>query len=161
MPGPDEIADMNTRVGQSEKEFHTLSYRVRILEDWPPRVTDLERTVQDLNSNMRHLQDAQIETRDEMRSGFDSIKEEIKSGFREFRASADLTQGRRGGLYRGFQIAIIVLSIGGVGAGGLLWWSEQASASVSMSAKCKNGTYSTSDGQGACSGHGGVEMWIN
>jgi hypothetical protein len=161
MPGQDDMANIHERVGQTEQHFHTLRWRVERLEDLPPRVTDLERTVQDLNNNMLHLQVAQTETRDEMRSGFDSIKEEIKTGFREFRASADLTQGRRGGLYRGFQIAIIVLSIGGVGAGGLLWWSEQANASVSMSAKCKNGTFSESHGQGTCSGHGGVEMWIN
>jgi len=155
------MADIHERVGKSEQEFHTLSYRVHRLEEWPPRVTDLERTVQDLNNNMHHLQVAQTETRDEMRSGFEAIKEEIKTGFREFRASADLNQGRRVGLSRGFQIAIVVLTIGGAGAGGLLWWNEQPKETVSISAKCKNGTYSESHGQGTCSGHGGVDKWIN
>jgi len=155
------MADIHERVGKSEQHFHTLKWRVERLEEWPPRVSELERTVQDLNSNMINLQIAQTETRDEMRSGFNSIKEEIKTGFREFRASASVNQGRRAGLSRGFQIAIVVLTIGGAGAGGLLWWSDQPASVVGMSAKCEDGTYSTSKSRGACSGHGWVDIWIN
>ena len=160
MPGNEDMGDIHERVGKSEQEFHTLSYRVHRLEEWPPRVSELERTVQDLNSNMLHLQVAQNETRDEMRSGFDSIKEEIKTGFREFRASASVNQGRQIGLSRGIQIAIAVLTIGGAGAAGLLWWADQPASVVGMSAKCEDGTYSTSKSRGACSGHGGVDIWI-
>jgi hypothetical protein len=159
MPGHENMADIHERVGRSEQHFHTLKWRVERLEDLPPRVNDLERTVQDLNINMEHLQVAQKETRDEMRAGFDSIKEEIKSGFQEFRASASVNQGRRWGVSWGLRAAVIALTIGGAGAGGLLWWTEQANASGSISATCADGTYSTSDGQGTCSGHGGVEMW--
>jgi uncharacterized iron-regulated membrane protein len=161
MPGHEDMSDIHERVGKSEQEFHTLSYRVNRLEEMPPRVTDLERTVQDLNNNMLHLQQAQTETRDEMRSGFNSIKEEIKNGFKEFRASASIDKGRKMGLSRAMQIAVAATVISGAGFSGLIWWLERPSEISSMSAKCKNGTFSTSDGQGACSGHGGVEMWIN
>jgi hypothetical protein len=161
MPGQDDMANIHERVGQAEQHFHTLRWRVERLEDLPPRVTDLERTVQDLNNNMLHLQVAQTETRDEMRSGFDSIKEEIKNGFKEFRASASIDKGRKMGLSRAMQIAVAATVISGAGFSGLIWWLERPSEISSMSAKCKNGTFSTSDGQGACSGHGGVDMWIN
>lgn len=157
------MADIHERVGKLEQKTHTLEYQVGELKEWPPRVVDMERTVQSLSTSMIHVQQVQNETRREMKEGFQSVNAEIDQGFRELRAALNSNAGEKTGFSRALKWITALVALAGIGTTGALWYAENVNASpdvAGMAAQCKDGSYSTSEGRGTCSHNGGVKRWI-
>ena len=161
---PDTVHE---RMGKAEQEIHTLKYQMSELKQWPPRVTDLERVVGNLDTKMEHMSASLNEQGDEMRHGFQTMSLELQTGFRELRAESNASRGEKAGFSRAIKWATGLAAIVTAVVVAVLWLNENAPSLVTtaevvgMAAQCKDGSYSTSTSRGACSGHGGVERWIS
>lgn len=156
------------RVGKAEQQINTLQWRVEKLEEWPPHIMQAQRDIEALSSNMIHLQRSQQETRDDMHHGFeaisekfDTISDKVDQGFNDLREIVAVNRGSKSGVARGLQIALAVIAIGSAGAGAAIWYADTSrKTTANITAKCEDGTYSSSGGNGTCSGHGGVKRWL-
>lgn len=157
--GEKRMADsVQERVGVLEQRSHTHDHRIGQLEAWPERVTNLEKTVENLNINMINLQRSQQEMRDETRHGLETLCHDVKHGFRELRGATSAQQGERAGFSRALKWISGLMILGAMGASAAMWYADNVSPS--RSAQCNDGSYSTSTGSGTCSGNGGVRHWI-
>ena len=59
----DPMSPIPGRVNELEKEVHNATYRIKLLEDLPPKVSELERAFSVMDSNLTHIRDTGLETK--------------------------------------------------------------------------------------------------
>jgi len=59
----DPMSSIPGRVNELEKEVHNATYRIKLLEDLPPKVSELERAFSVMDSNLTHIRDTGLETK--------------------------------------------------------------------------------------------------
>jgi len=59
----DPMNSIPGRVNELEKEVHNATYRIKLLEDLPPKVSELERAFSVMDSNLTHIRDTGLETK--------------------------------------------------------------------------------------------------
>ena len=59
----DPMNSIPGRVNDLEKDLHNVKYRVKLLKDLPPKVSELERAFSVMDSNLTHIRDTGLETK--------------------------------------------------------------------------------------------------
>jgi len=102
----DAMDSIPGRVNDLEKDTHNIKYRLKLLEELPPKVSELERAFSVMDSNLMYIKQTGIDTKivvDELNNSYKTLVGELK------------------GVPRALNMVAGLIAIGGIGVSIVLW----------------------------------------